>query len=499
MELGLQFDSSFCYEATGGITAAHEEALETAIPEYCPDIARIVDTAGQLTIREKLLSESRCTVSGSVKVTVLYTSEEVEGLRSLTMSVPFSCVVEDRALEKCGTVSIRGRVLLTEGRTVTSRKLYLKVMPEITVTGYRPVKRQFSCDAQEEPTVRRRCRQLPLSLLSAVTEKGFSFTDEVMLDGSAAAEDLLLYRLCPSVLSAQRLGNKLMVKGEMALYAIYRDGAQGLRQYSGSLPFSQILDAAELPEEADYVLTPTVGEGDVRILRTDTGCGFGVTAHVDVLVRAYQQRTVTYLEDLYSTRFDTTLERQEAVIPTAAPPRALSQEAQLRLEFEGAQPFISVTGIDCSPVELTPGDGITTLRTTLHVRLLYLDESGAPVSTERTAEVCGEVSEIGGPVTVDCCPATLQFSGGACQVRLPVTFTLGCAGEQRFSSITAATFAPAESKNAPSLILCRMSSGESLWDIAKRFHTDEEAIRVANQLENEEDAAQYMLLIPKIR
>ena len=131
--------------------------------------------------------------------------------------------------------------------------------------------------------------------------------------------------------------------------------------------------------------------------------------------------------------------------------------------------------------------------------MLYLDESGAPVSTERTAEVCGEVSEIGGPVTVDCCPATLQFSGGACQVRLPVTFTLGCAGEQRFSSITAATFAPAESKNAPSLILCRMSSGESLWDIAKRFHTDEEAIRVANQLENEEDAAQYMLLIPKIR
>ena len=193
---------------------------------------------------------------------MLYTSEEVEGLRSLTMSVPFSCVVEDRALEKCGTVGIRGRVLLTEGRTVTSRKLYLKVMPGIAVTGYRPVKRQVcSCDAQEEPTMRKRCRQLPLSLLSAVTEKGFSFIDEVTLDGSTAAEDLLLYRLCPSVLSAQRLGNKLMVKGEMALYAIYRDGAQGLRQYSGSLPFSQILDAAELPEEADGAAAPTPHRG----------------------------------------------------------------------------------------------------------------------------------------------------------------------------------------------------------------------------------------------
>lgn len=40
---------------------------------------------------------------------------------------------------------------------------------------------------------------------------------------------------------------------------------------------------------------------------------------------------------------------------------------------------------------------------------------------------------------------------------------------------------------------------ETLWDIAKRYHTDEDAIRAANQLENDEDAAKYMLLIPRIR
>ena len=51
----------------------------------------------------------------------------------------------------------------------------------------------------------------------------------------------------------------------------------------------------------------------------------------------------------------------------------------------------------------------------------------------------------------------------------------------------------------PSLILCRMGCEETLWDIAKRYHTDEDAIRAANQLENDEDAAKYMLLIPRIR
>ena len=143
MELGLQFEDILCYEATAAISSAHEESLETAIPEYCPDIARIVEATGRLTIREKQLNEERCTISGSVKVTVLYTSEEATGLRSLTMSVPFSCVMDDRTLTRCGTVCAEGRVLLTEARAVTSRKLYIKVLPEITAVGYRAVKRRL--------------------------------------------------------------------------------------------------------------------------------------------------------------------------------------------------------------------------------------------------------------------------------------------------------------------------------------------------------------------
>lgn len=79
-------------------------------------------------------------------------------------------------------------------------------------------------------------------------------------------------------------------------------------------------------------------------LRTEGGNGFGLTAHVDVCIKAYQQRTVNYLADIYSTRCDTSVERQEVTIPLAAPARTVSQDAQLRLEFDGSQPFISVTG-----------------------------------------------------------------------------------------------------------------------------------------------------------
>ncbi len=49
----------------------------------------------------------------------------------------------------------------------------------------------------------------------------------------------------------------------------------------------------------------------------------------------------------------------------------------------------------------------------------------------------------------------------------------------------------------PSLILRRMAEGETLWDIARQYRTDEEAIRAANELT--EDRPEGMLLIPRVR
>lgn len=499
MDLGLQFEDIFCYEATAGVTSAHEESLETAIPEYCPDIARIVDTAGRLMIREKLIKDDSCVVSGSVKVTVLYTSEEAAGLRSLSISVPFSCTLDDRSLTQCGTICAEGRVLLTEARAVTSRKLYIKVLPEITATGYCAVKRRLCCGVQEEPSIRTRCCQTALPLLAAISEKGFTFTDSALLEEDCKPEDLLLYRMCPTVLSAQRLGNKLMVKGEMWFHAVYRSEDQALRQHCCTLPFSQILDVAELPEDAEYILCPQLSECDARILPAETGSGFGLTAHVDVCLKVYQQRNVTYIADLYSVCYDTTVERQEVALPTAIPSRLISQEAALRLEFDGEHPFIAVTAVDCTAVEVMPKENHAALCLTLHVRLLYLDESGTPVSTERTAELSAETGEVNGTVTAHCCQALLQFSGGACQVRLPVIFSISCTGEMSISTISAVTLTDTAVAAGPSLILCRMTPDETLWSIAKRYHTDEQAIRGANQLENDTDAADHMLLIPRIR
>ena len=49
-----------------------------------------------------------------------------------------------------------------------------------------------------------------------------------------------------------------------------------------------------------------------------------------------------------------------------------------------------------------------------------------------------------------------------------------------------------------SLIMRRLAEGESLWDVAKQYRTDETLLRTVNQLEGE-DLPDKMLLIPRVR
>ena len=497
MELGLQMEELTCYETVGGLCMQHEESMETSIPEYCPDMARIVDVVGQLCIREKMPSDDHLNISGDVKVTVLYTSEEVSGLRSLTLSVPFSCRMENKRLCEAESTWLQGRVLLVEAKAVTSRKLYVRVMPEITALCYVKTTRQLCNGTEEESSLRAKREEVTLNLLQEVSEKEFSFTQDAALDESVP-EDILTYRLCPKIGGVQHVGSKLLVKGEMLLSALYRTEEQSLREYSAALPFSEIVDGLVLPEDAECSVEALLCDGEVRCLRTENGGGFSISARVSLLICGYTTRKIAYIADIYSTKFSADVQCEEVSVPEERAALSLVREAETRLEFGQKDPFLYVLALDCGPVSITQEEGKNQLRTVWRVKLLYLDDTGAPVCTERSEELCAEVENVCGGIRGCCWESEALFSGGVCQLRFPIVLRMRDTATVQFTAVNCLTLSPREKCQEPSLILRRMQPGEKLWDVAKQYQTDETLIREVNQWDGESELRQ-MLLIPKIR
>lgn len=500
MELELKMQELECCEKTQCVVISHEETMETAIPEYCPDMARIVDAVGQLKIREKKLSNGRLTVGGTVKVTVLYTSEESTGLRSLMLPVPFNCVIDDQRLQGCRSICASGRLQLVEARAVTARKLYVRVKPEFEVEGICSAQYTICHDTANDPSLHMRREEKEMQLLTGVLERTFNFNQECLPEpGRGVPEDLLLDRIHLRVTGCQRISNKLIIKGEAAVSLLYRTEGQDLSSCDAVLPFSQIVDGADLPEEGIYQAEVWAEDSDVRLVRTDGGVGFGVSMRIGVMIKIYEKTALRYINDLYSTRYEAAVQRCSQKIAVVQPAQKCRQEVIQQLEFGQGRPFASVTGLECSAVNAVPEGDRTALHTNLRVKLLYLDESGTPVSTERTVEVSVQLPQLPDQARAACAPVVMNLGSNSCELRIPVDFFTEQTERLSIDTLTSAELREPAEKEQPALVLRRIGEGETLWDLAKAYRTDPAMVEAANDMEPGAPLPQGMLLIPKVR
>ena len=82
-----------------------EETTETIVPDYCPDIARIIETEGKIYIHNRELRDGRAEITGTVRVTVLYTPEGEGGIRTLEFAMPFTVETDGRSLPDCAAAA----------------------------------------------------------------------------------------------------------------------------------------------------------------------------------------------------------------------------------------------------------------------------------------------------------------------------------------------------------------------------------------------------------
>ena len=93
----------------------------------------------------------------------------------------------------------------------------------------------------------------------------------------------------------------------------------------------------------------------------------------------------------------------------------------------------------------------------------------------------------------------VTFNGSGCDIRQTVSLRVPETGGQTLPTVTSVELlTDRQPGRRPSLVMRRLAEGESLWDVAKQYHTDEELIRTVNHLEGE-SRPEKMLLIPRIR
>ncbi|MCI8809209.1 MAG: DUF3794 domain-containing protein [Oscillibacter sp.] len=511
MELELKKGCLDTYEMGGELTLTQEETAETIVPDYCPDIARIIETDGKVYLHSRELRDGKADLSGTVRVTVLYTPDGESGVRTLEFAIPFTVESDSRSLPGCQYLIAETETEFLEARMLNPRKVFTHCKLVTHITGYQRTPLCFCNDveAEEALCVEKRQEQQHAILLTHIAEKDFTFTEEMNLSpGREGAAELLTNQISSSVTETKIVGSKLIFKGMFSISLLYRTADGTCGSATSELPFSQIMEIEGVEEGAAATLQLQLTGTDFQIDGDDPeGRQIAVTLYFHATALLREEQDLTLLSDLYSTAYDMTYEAAPLTLTSFCENLTRRQTVREVLEIGVVAESILALSAICGTVSVGREGSVTVLRSGVMVRALYVDEGGVPLVAERCIDVsCQlELPEDSRITAKAICSEEVQGNLGdrGIEVRFPVDFRIEAASRVKKVCITSAkldTEAVKDTSGAPSLVLRCMGKQETAWDLAKKYNTTIAAILSANQLEEEADIPQEkLLLIPRKR
>ena len=487
------------------------------VPDTMSDMAEVILDSGIIQLEPVKVQRERITVRGKLDFHVLYRKEE-GGLQALGGSIPFEEAINVPDLDEKDYVSVSWQLEDLNTEMIHSRKLGIKAIVTLEVKAESLYDTEAAVDVRgedDEIHLQVRRERIPAAAIALRRKDTYRLKQDITLPGSKPVIERMLWtEMKLAGCQAKPLDGQIHLEGTLMVFALYEGGESGMVQWvEESIPFSgevEMQGAAadmipiiglklihrDLEERPDY-------DGEMRELSVD--------AVIELDVRLYEEQELELLQDLYATNREIVLDTGEAVFDQILTRNFGKCRVAEKVEMETdprvlqichSSGSVKLDGVEVRENELAV-DGV------LEVKLLYLtDEDARPVQAATRLVPFHYEAETPG-ITEDSIwylePGLEQLTavmagGGQAELRGVITLDLFVLQPETRQIILQAQVHPVDTekmKAMPGIVGYLVQPGDSLWDVAKRFHTTEKSILEANELPGDAIKAGDCLILVK--
>ena len=483
--------------------------VDLTLPDYCPNIEKILTCTLIPKLRSKNLSGGQLQLEGVCVVNVMYVESEKKTIRCCEQSVDFSQSFSVKDAGENYIVLTKTKSEYINCRALSPRRLvmhgafslYAKVISSRKTELFTP----------DEGNLQTYREQIRLSDLKSNCQEQFTISEEISVADKPAVESILYSKVKAGITDAKAIGGKLMLNGEIGIRLFYltdiETGETAKLDYL--LPFNQIIDCEGIDEDTENIFNCEVMTFDIRlkndILSDKPALAFD--AMLCVSAQGYCSDQTDVITDAYSTEF--------ACAPQFSTLKYIGGVCSVNDVFiekltanvsDGKIAKVLDIFADSVSLDTACSDGMLSAKGKINLCILAQNEDGYPVFVERgfdfervlpSASGCNSfLFENAGVLSV----SYRLMDDNSVEIRCEIKI---CGGAVRRESITALSGVeifedkPLEN-DGRALTLYYASTGESIWDIAKSHNTRPELLLCENSLEDYVLDCDKMLLIPKL-
>lgn len=466
----------------------HPIDCEVLLPDSYPNIARILKCTAAGAVATSKRQGDNTVLEGEITVTVIYISDD-GGVCFYNQSLPLYHEVP--LPEGHIPFDIHCKTEYCNCRLVNDRKVELHGAMNIHLLS-QCVRSCGVITGVNDPSIQLLCDTKEITTLAGVGEKNCSITDEIQVP-AGNVRTVLRYkaRVCNG--ECKPVTGKVVVKGDLEVYALYQTTDGGFDRITGTIPFTQLVELDDADETCGC--TPTFRVCHLE-LRPRTGLdgecrNIMVSATIHIQVEGIKAITLPVITDCFSTKCQLNTKRQDGYLQKECCRIHQSHIEKKQLEMDRSlESVIDLWCTDCTS-RASRDEGMLTVSGVLSLSILAKDTDGVPLLMEKTVEYDWQSDRLpeGHYLTVTPRVEPDQFTytlTGANTMDVRASLTIcgticDILPYQPLVELSEDEDSPLPAPPAP-LVIYYAGEGEAIFDIARRYHTTCDAILSANQL-----------------
>lgn len=479
-----------------------------------PDIARILGQKGYIRLEELKPAAGHVTMRGKLYYKVLYQSDEGQEICSVEGSIPFEEQVHMDGLLAEELVQARWELDDMTIGMINSRKLSIQAVACFELFVEELYEEQVPVNLLEMPRetgIECRKKTLDMAGIAVLKKDIFRIREEMELPQSCPNIGSLIWEdVEVSGLEFKAVDEKIVIKGEIRAFFLYASQEGAVQTFGTTIPVSGSVECQGCMEDLITDIRYQISQQDIEVQEDFDGERRVISLEMvlDLYMKLYREEKIEILADCYGLQREVKPERRqtqyrtmmakctgkyrlsEEVPAEEVPAAAKLLHYQASVQKEGvkqAQEGVEILGaVDVDFLLQDESDG-RFYRLHAGIPFKYLLETSDMTTTDFSdLKICLD-------------NLTAAGAGGTWEIKGILSFEMAAfkrAEEEVIQGIELCEPDAEKYRRTPGMVGYVVKSGDSLWDIGKKYMVSLESLKEMNHLTREEiHAGDKMLII----
>ncbi len=465
------------------------------VPDIKPDILNTICTNGTVCIYKKEVMDGKVKLEGGINAYIMYLADDEQASqRSMNVALEFSKTIDFEVVKTGMILDENVKLKAIECRVINGRKINVKAILDVEIKVSANEDVDFVKEVNNVKDIQLLTNNLKLNSLLGTGNTKVYAKDTIVIDSADNLAEIMKVDINIINKETKISYNKVLVKADANVRILYRTEDNRICSSSNLIPIMGFID---MPDITDENLCEVKYEIKNLIIKPNNieEHSIYVEAELEINCNVYQTKDVSIIEDLYSPSVDLVYKQKQI--------RAIAQKEIVKdmCNIREKQYISELENKKIYDVTVKP---TITNQTVLKNRVMFegevelsflfdLETGNSRLSTKSVtipfnfSMDCNgitQTSEIETNVEVALQDFIIMPDENI-DIKIDLEFMVNLSNNRNINVIQEIEQEEGRTEARYSLIIYFVKAGDTLWNIAKKFHSTVSNIAAINKIEDE--------------